>query len=83
MLPVTPRLKQALLRSFDSVFTLFQFTRCAASCVGALCCSVAPAQSLVIIQMCALVSIVLASSCASAQSQCVGSVQAEVASDPT
>lgn len=26
VLPVTPRLKQALLRSFDSVFTLFQFT---------------------------------------------------------
>ena len=28
LLPVTPRLKEALQRSIDSAFTLFQFTVC-------------------------------------------------------
>ena len=33
LLPVTPRLKQALTRTFDSIFTLFQFTvRCKFGC---------------------------------------------------
>jgi hypothetical protein len=40
LLPVTPRLREALLRSFDSVFTLFQYTvRC--QCLAVLCCSIA------------------------------------------
>lgn len=40
LLPVTPRLKEALQRSIDSAFTLFQFTVCCGWVVRApcLCC---------------------------------------------